>query len=81
MASQLRIQHCCCHGIGLIPGLGTSTYCKCGPKKKFPGDLQKHAEHVYVCETVRLWDEQVMGSLGTWATAQLHCHQVTARAQ
>ena len=24
--------HCCC--MGLIPGLGTSTYCMCGQKKK-----------------------------------------------
>ena len=41
--SGLRIW--CCHcsvsgsccGVGLIPGLGTPTYCGCGPQKKFWG--------------------------------------------
>ena len=32
--SGLRIWHCQCCGLGLIPGLGTSTYYWCGQKKR-----------------------------------------------
>ena len=54
--SGLRIQHChCsgvghCHGMGLIPGLGTSTCYRCGKKK-----LKKRRIRIAVFDQPKHW--------------------------
>ena len=49
--SGLRIRHCCSYGAGLIPGPGTSTYCRFSwKKKKNPKHLQVFHKMFYISD-------------------------------